>query len=69
MNVRSLEDVDKLRCPFCGLAVLDDAAKRLLHHEDPVCDAFKEKMKSFGLTAVPVERAVWLRPGPEKDRS
>jgi hypothetical protein len=69
MNVRSLEGIERLRCPFCGCVVLNEAAESLLHHEEPVCDAFKEKMKTMGMSAVPVERAMWLQPGPEKSRS
>jgi hypothetical protein len=60
MLVRSMTGLDRLVCPFCRRAVLGDHARRTMHHEAPVCDAFMAKLREIGLVPVRVTPTVFV---------
>lgn len=36
------------KCLFCGGLVLDDPEQQAIHHEDPVCPAWLDKVRALG---------------------
>lgn len=54
MRIRSAQGMRRYRCPYCALRVLGDDASLTMHHEAPVCEAFKAKLVELGLRPIHV---------------